>query len=89
MNINDRPERDSARGCKQLGLERTPGTGNDFASVAPPFRAGPDRAFHGVISKADFEGLQRLAEGFSNAGTCVFLADVKGDLAGLSQTKVG
>src|SRR5208283_2576423 len=29
--------------------------------------------------------LQRLAEGFSKAGTAVFLADVKGDLAGLSQ----
>jgi DNA helicase HerA-like ATPase len=44
---------------------------------------------HGLIAGATGGGktvtLQRLAEGFSNAGTAVFLADVKGDLAGLSQ----
>jgi len=44
---------------------------------------------HGLISGATGGGktvsLQRLAEGFSRAGTAVFLADVKGDLAGLSQ----
>jgi len=44
---------------------------------------------HGLISGATGGGktvsLQRLAEGFSKAGTAVFLADVKGDLAGLSQ----
>lgn len=44
---------------------------------------------HGLISGATGGGktvsLQLLAEGFSNAGTSVFLADVKGDLAGLSQ----
>ncbi|WP_424363454.1 helicase HerA-like domain-containing protein [Methylocystis parvus] len=44
---------------------------------------------HGLISGATGGGktvsLQLLAEGFSNAGTAVFLADVKGDLAGLSQ----
>jgi DNA helicase HerA-like ATPase len=44
---------------------------------------------HGLISGATGGGktvsLQRLAEGFSRAGTTVFLADVKGDLAGLSQ----
>jgi DNA helicase HerA-like ATPase len=44
---------------------------------------------HGLISGATGGGktvsLQVLAEGFSNAGTAVFLADVKGDLAGLSQ----
>jgi len=44
---------------------------------------------HGLIAGATGGGktvsLQRLAEGFSNAGTSVFLADVKGDLAGLSQ----
>jgi DNA helicase HerA-like ATPase len=44
---------------------------------------------HGLISGATGGGktvsLQRLAEGFSRAGTTVFMADVKGDLAGLSQ----
>jgi DNA helicase HerA-like ATPase len=44
---------------------------------------------HGLITGATGGGktvsLQRLAEGFSNAGTAVFAADVKGDLAGLSQ----
>jgi DNA helicase HerA-like ATPase len=44
---------------------------------------------HGLISGATGGGktvsLQRLAEGFSKAGTAVFLADAKGDLAGLSQ----
>ncbi len=44
---------------------------------------------HGLISGATGGGktvsLQLLAEGFANAGTAVFLADVKGDLAGLSQ----
>lgn len=45
---------------------------------------------HGLIAGATGGGktvtLQKLAEGFSNAGCPVFLADVKGDLAGLSQT---
>jgi uncharacterized protein len=44
---------------------------------------------HGLISGATGTGktvsLQLLAEGFSRAGTAVFMADVKGDLAGLSQ----
>ena len=44
---------------------------------------------HGLISGATGGGktvsLQLLAEGFSNAGTSVFLSDIKGDLAGLSQ----
>jgi hypothetical protein len=44
---------------------------------------------HGLVAGATGGGktvtLQRLAEGFSNAGTAVFMADVKGDLAGLSQ----
>ncbi|BDV33425.1 helicase HerA-like domain-containing protein [Methylocystis iwaonis] len=44
---------------------------------------------HGLISGATGGGktvsLQLLAEGFSNAGASVFLADVKGDLSGLSQ----
>lgn len=51
-----------------------------------------DAAFgnrHGVIAGATGTGksvsLMVLAEGFSRLGTPVFLADVKGDLAGLSQ----
>lgn len=44
---------------------------------------------HGLIAGATGTGktvtLQRLAEAFSRAGVPVFLADVKGDLAGLSQ----
>ncbi len=44
---------------------------------------------HGLISGATGTGktvtLQVLAEGFSRMGTPVFLADIKGDLAGLSQ----
>jgi len=44
---------------------------------------------HGLIAGATGTGktvtLQKLAESFSRAGTPVFLADVKGDLSGLSQ----
>ena len=44
---------------------------------------------HGLISGARQHGktvtLQKLAESFSRTGTPVFLADVKGDLSGLSQ----
>jgi DNA helicase HerA-like ATPase len=44
---------------------------------------------HGLIAGATGTGktvtLQKLAESFSKAGTPVFLADVKGDLSGLSQ----
>ena len=44
---------------------------------------------HGLIAGATGTGktvtLQILAESFSAAGVPVFLADVKGDLAGLSQ----
>ena len=44
---------------------------------------------HGLIAGATGTGktvtLQILAEGFARIGTPVFLADVKGDLAGLSQ----
>ena len=47
---------------------------------------------HGLIAGATGTGktvtLQILAEGFSAAGTPVFLADVKGDLAGLSRPGV-
>jgi DNA helicase HerA-like ATPase len=45
---------------------------------------------HGLIAGATGTGktvtLQGLAEGFSDLGVPVFLADVKGDLAGLAQT---
>lgn len=44
---------------------------------------------HGLVAGATGTGktvtLQNLAEAFSRAGTPVFLADVKGDLSGLSQ----
>ena len=44
---------------------------------------------HGLIAGATGTGktvtLQKLAESFSRLGTPVFLADVKGDLSGLSQ----
>ncbi|MCC2107646.1 MAG: DUF853 family protein, partial [Hyphomicrobiales bacterium] len=44
---------------------------------------------HGLVTGATGTGktvtLQKLAEGFSNAGTAVFAADVKGDLSGISQ----
>src|ERR1041385_5332812 len=44
---------------------------------------------HGVITGATGTGktvtLQRLAEGFSQRGVPVFMADIKGDLTGVSQ----
>ena len=50
----------------------------------------PDKANrHGLITGATGTGktitLQTLAEGFSNMGVPVFMADVKGDLTGISQ----
>ncbi len=50
----------------------------------------PDKANrHGLITGATGTGktitLQTLAEGFSNAGVPVFMADIKGDLTGISQ----
>lgn len=43
---------------------------------------------HGLIAGATGTGktvtLQTLAEGFSKAGVPVFMADVKGDLSGMS-----
>ncbi|MFZ4482263.1 MAG: helicase HerA-like domain-containing protein, partial [Rhodoferax sp.] len=50
----------------------------------------PDKANrHGLITGATGTGktitLQTMAEGFSNIGVPVFMADVKGDLTGLSQ----
>lgn len=48
---------------------------------------------HGLVTGATGTGktvtLQRLAEGFSNAGVPVFAADIKGDLSGLSQAGDG
>ena len=45
---------------------------------------------HGLITGATGTGktvtLQTLAEQFSNIGVPVFMADVKGDLTGISQT---
>ncbi len=55
----------------------------------------PDKANrHGLITGATGTGktitLQKLAEGFSAIGVPVFLADIKGDLTGISQTgKIG
>ena len=44
---------------------------------------------HGVITGATGTGktvtLQKLAEGFSERGVPVFMADIKGDLTGISQ----
>ena len=44
---------------------------------------------HGVITGATGTGktvtLQRMAEGFSQRGVPVFMADIKGDLTGVSQ----
>src|SRR6185503_15424164 len=44
---------------------------------------------HGVITGATGTGktvtLQRLAEGFSSRGVPVFMADIKGDLSGVTQ----
>ena len=44
---------------------------------------------HGVITGATGTGktvtLQKIAEGFSNRGVPVFMADIKGDLTGISQ----
>ena len=48
---------------------------------------------HGLIAGATGTGktvtLQTLAEGFSAQGVPVFMADVKGDLAGMSQVGGG
>ncbi len=54
----------------------------------------PDKANrHGLITGATGTGktitLQRLAESFSHLGVPVFMADIKGDLTGVSQTGGG
>jgi DNA helicase HerA-like ATPase len=60
------------------------GKGEDLQYLMPAFGNR-----HGLITGATGTGktvtLQILAEGFSRIGVPVFLADVKGDLAGLSQ----
>ena len=62
---------------------------NDISSYILPRMANR----HGLISGATGTGktvtLQTLAEGFSKLGVPVFMADVKGDLAGMSQTGGG
>ena len=61
------------------------GVGND-GPVRLPLRYANR---HGLIAGATGTGktvtLQALAEGFSNAGVPVFMADVKSDLSGISQ----
>jgi hypothetical protein len=61
------------------------GLGNE-GPVALPLRYANR---HGLVAGATGTGktvtLQTLAEGFSDAGVPVFLADVKGDLAGIGQ----
>ena len=56
----------------------------DFLALLPQYANR-----HGLIAGATGTGktvtLQRLAEGFSRIGVPVFMADVKGDLAGMSQ----
>lgn len=63
------------------------GKGGDLQYVLPAFGNR-----HGLVSGATGTGktvtLQILAEGWSRIGVPVFLADVKGDLAGLSQAIV-
>ncbi len=63
------------------------GGGKDYATAQKLLLKFGNR--HGLIAGATGTGktvtLQILAEGFSRAGTPVFLADVKGDLSGLAQ----
>ena len=58
-------------------------------SKAPIFLLPKMANRHGLIAGATGTGktvtLQTLAESFSARGVAVFMADVKGDLAGLSQ----
>lgn len=60
------------------------GAGMDGAAVSQSFRLANR---HGLIAGATGTGktvtLQRLIEGFSDAGVAVFAADIKGDLCGL------
>jgi uncharacterized protein len=62
-----------------------------LAATATPNVLSADKANrHGLITGATGTGktitLQTLAEGFSNLGVPVFMADIKGDLTGISQS---
>ena len=63
--------------------------GSTHDTLAPVHLLGRMANRHGLIAGATGTGktvtLQTLAEGFSHMGVPVFLADIKGDLAGLSQ----
>lgn len=65
------------------------GKNNEISSFILPKMA----TRHGLIAGATGTGktvtLQTLAEGFSNLGVPVFMADVKGDLSGMSQSGGG
>lgn len=78
------PEQDGAQQGKILVGAHVAGAQRDYRYLT---LALGNR--HGLICGATGGGktvsLQLLAEGFSRAGTPVFLADIKGDLAGLSQ----
>ena len=64
-------------------VAKTTDTNNDVCLLPKPANR------HGLITGATGTGkmvsLQVLAEGFSRMGVPVFMADVKGDLTGLSQ----
>ena len=66
-------------------IARHPGTNTDIRCHLRPDKANR----HGLITGATGTGktitLQTLAEGFSSLGVPVFMADVKGDLTGVSQ----
>lgn len=59
----------------------------------PAYIAGRFANRHGLIAGATGTGktvsLAKLAQGFSDAGTSVFLVDVKGDLAGAATAEAG
>lgn len=69
-------------------IARHPGANTDIRAYLRPDKANR----HGLITGATGTGktitLQTLAEGFSSLGVPVFMADVKGDLTGISQKGV-
>jgi len=84
-----------ASGIEGLFADRRHGLDDqDSLLIGAAAGGAPQRLFlnranrHGLIAGATGTGktvtLQGLAEGFSNAGVPVFVADVKGDLAGLA-----
>ena len=71
-----------------LIAQKTPADGKSDGNIQCFLR--PDKANrHGLITGATGTGktitLQTMAEGFSKLGVPVFMADVKGDLSGISQ----